>query len=171
MENASKVKKPTGARYSDEVRERAVRMVLENQHEYETQCAAMRSIAAKMGMSRETLRNWVIKLSVIAGSGLAQRRRIWLGSKSLSVSVRFGNCAQPTRSCARRPRISRRRSSTADRSHDHVYRRSSCALRGRVDLPVVADRPVDILSAYGSPARPAAMVDTSSPRRGIEGPD
>jgi transposase len=59
MENASKVKKPTGARYSDEVRERAVWMVLEHQHEYETQGAAMRSIASKMGMSRETLRNWV----------------------------------------------------------------------------------------------------------------
>jgi len=40
-------------------RARAVRMVLEHQHEYETQGAAMRSIAAKMGMSRETLRNWV----------------------------------------------------------------------------------------------------------------
>ena len=61
MENASKVKKPTGARYSEEVRERAVRTVLEHQHENETQGAAMRSIAPKMGMSRETLRNWVIQ--------------------------------------------------------------------------------------------------------------
>ena len=59
MENASKVKKPTGTRYSEEVRERAVRMVLEHQHEYETPGAPMRTIPAKMGMPRETLRNWV----------------------------------------------------------------------------------------------------------------
>ncbi|SAL64959.1 hypothetical protein AWB65_06111 [Caballeronia humi] len=66
MENESKVRKPTGTRYSDEVRERAVRMVFEHQHEYQTQGAAIRSIASKMGMSRErmsreTLRNWIIR--------------------------------------------------------------------------------------------------------------
>ncbi|WP_256927689.1 transposase [Caballeronia sordidicola] len=61
MENASKVKKPAWVRYSAEVRERAVRMVMEHQHEYNTQGASMWSIASKMGMSRETLRNWVIK--------------------------------------------------------------------------------------------------------------
>jgi transposase len=61
MENESKARKPTGTRYSDEVRERAVRMVFEHQHEYQTQGAAIRSIASKMGMSRETLRNWIIQ--------------------------------------------------------------------------------------------------------------
>lgn len=60
MENESKARKPTGTRYSDEVRELAVRMVFEHQHEYQTQWAAIRSIASKMGMSRETLRNWII---------------------------------------------------------------------------------------------------------------
>nr|WP_198398761.1 IS3 family transposase [Burkholderia ubonensis] len=59
MESESKVKKPTGARYSEEVQERAVRMVFDHQDEYPTQGAAIRSIAAKMGMSRETLRKWV----------------------------------------------------------------------------------------------------------------
>ena len=61
MENESKARKPTGTRYSDEVRERAVRMVFEHQHEYQTQVAAIRSIASKMGMSRETLYNWIIQ--------------------------------------------------------------------------------------------------------------
>ncbi|RQQ45103.1 transposase, partial [Burkholderia stagnalis] len=55
----SKVRKPTGRRYSDEVQERAVRMVFEHQHEYGTPGAAIRSIAAKMGMSQETLHMWV----------------------------------------------------------------------------------------------------------------
>ncbi|WP_156432254.1 transposase [Burkholderia sp. MSMB1498] len=34
-------------------------MVFEHQHEYGTQGSVIRSIAAKMGMSRETLRKWV----------------------------------------------------------------------------------------------------------------
>src|SRR3954468_16961053 len=45
--------------FSPEVRERAVRMVLEHQGEYDSQYGAIRSIAAKIGCSGETLRNWV----------------------------------------------------------------------------------------------------------------
>ena len=46
-------------RYSPEVRERAVRMVLEHQSEYESQWAAMESISQKIGCMAETLRKWV----------------------------------------------------------------------------------------------------------------
>ena len=46
-------------RYSPEVRERAVRMVLEHQGEYESQWAALCSIAQKIGCTAETLRKWV----------------------------------------------------------------------------------------------------------------
>jgi len=46
-------------RYSPEVRERAVRMVFEHQGEYESQWAAIGSIAAKIGCTAETLRKWV----------------------------------------------------------------------------------------------------------------
>jgi transposase len=46
-------------RYSPEVRERAVRMVGEHREEYESQWAAICSIAGKIGCSAETLRNWV----------------------------------------------------------------------------------------------------------------
>jgi transposase len=47
------------SRYSPEVRERAVRMVFEHAGEYESQWAAIGSIAAKIGCTTETLRNWV----------------------------------------------------------------------------------------------------------------
>ena len=47
------------SRYSGEVRERAVRMVLEHQGEYGSQWGAISSIAEKIGCSPETLRKWI----------------------------------------------------------------------------------------------------------------
>ena len=49
----------TSKRYSPEVRERAVRLVFEQQGEHESQGAAIGSIAAKIGCTAETLRGWV----------------------------------------------------------------------------------------------------------------
>ena len=51
--------KNTAKKYSPEVRERAVRMVLEHQDQYESQWAAMASIAEKIGCTAESLRKWV----------------------------------------------------------------------------------------------------------------
>ncbi len=49
----------TATKYSPEVRERAVRMVLEHQDVHESEWAAICSIAAKIGCTAETLRRWV----------------------------------------------------------------------------------------------------------------
>jgi len=54
-------------RYPPEVRERAVRLVLEHRHDYPSEWAAISSIAAKSGMTAETLRKWVRRAEVDAG--------------------------------------------------------------------------------------------------------
>ena len=46
-------------RYSPEVRERAVRLVLEHQGEHDSQWSAITSVASKLGCTAETLRKWV----------------------------------------------------------------------------------------------------------------
>jgi transposase-like protein len=51
--------KSTPKKFSPEVRERAVRMVFEHQDEYDSQWAAMGSIAEKIGCTTESLRKWV----------------------------------------------------------------------------------------------------------------
>ena len=54
-------------KYPPEVRERAVRMVLEYRRDYPSQWAAISSIAAKCGMTPETLRKWVRQVEVDSG--------------------------------------------------------------------------------------------------------
>jgi transposase len=55
-------------RFSPEVRERAIRMVLEHRGEYASEWAAIQSVASKIGCSAETLRNWVRRTQVDTGS-------------------------------------------------------------------------------------------------------
>ena len=50
---------PKASKYSPELRERAVRMVVEHTPEYPSQWAAMRSVAEKLGCTVEALRRWV----------------------------------------------------------------------------------------------------------------
>ena len=47
------------SRYSPEVKAHAVRMVLDQQHQHESQWAAIVSVASKIGCTSETLRKWV----------------------------------------------------------------------------------------------------------------
>ncbi len=54
-------------RFSQEVRERAVRMVFEHGGQYGSEWEAMRSIAEKIGCSAETLRKWVRQTEIDTG--------------------------------------------------------------------------------------------------------
>nr|WP_164544909.1 IS3 family transposase [Escherichia coli] len=56
-------------RFSPEVRQRAIRMVLESQDEYDSQWAAICSIAPKIGCTPETLRVWVRQHERDTGGG------------------------------------------------------------------------------------------------------
>jgi len=55
------------ARYPQEMRERAVRMVFEHQDEYDSEWAAITSVATKLGMTPETLRKWVRRAEIDEG--------------------------------------------------------------------------------------------------------
>ena len=55
------------SKFSDEVRERAVRIVLEHGPEHASQWQAIRSIAGKIGRSPEVLRKWLRRFEVDTG--------------------------------------------------------------------------------------------------------
>jgi transposase len=80
--------KQTSNRFSPEVRQRAVRMVLDHGGDHASQWAAIGSIAAKIGCTTETLRQWVRQAEREGGQRpgptTAERERI----KALEREVR-----------------------------------------------------------------------------------
>ena len=65
------------SKYSPEVRERAVRLVVEQQGEHTSEWAAIGSIASKMGCTAETLRKWLRQAERDSGqrAGLTRSER------------------------------------------------------------------------------------------------
>ena len=59
-------------RYAPEVRERAVRLVAEHARRHDSQWAAIRSVAEKIGCSSETLRHWVRQVERQVGNVWSQ---------------------------------------------------------------------------------------------------
>ena len=59
---------PAVKKYPDEVRERAVRMVFQIREESGQQHGAIARVADRLGVNRETLRNWVRQTEVDAGN-------------------------------------------------------------------------------------------------------
>src|SRR3954447_3559175 len=119
-------------RYPAEVRERAVRMVFEHQREYESQWAAITSIAAKLGMTNETLRKWVRQAEIDGGArpgvSSAEAERV----KELEREVKELRRANEILKAAS---VSSRGSSTRNRRSDEsLHRRAPQRVRGRADL-------------------------------------
>lgn len=105
-------------RYSQEMRERALRMLVEARPEHPTLMAAIRHVAGMPGMSPETLRLWQRRYQVNAGvkPGVTTEA----AAEIKRFRGRFPSCGKPTRSS--RPRVSfSRRSSTTPRRNDPVH--------------------------------------------------
>ena len=56
-----------GKPYPREIRERAVRMVLEHAQDYDSQWEAICSVAEKLGPTAETVRKWVRRAEIDGG--------------------------------------------------------------------------------------------------------
>lgn len=54
-------------KYDQETKAKAVRLVREHRDEYASEWAAMRAVAQRLGMSGETLRNWVRQAEINDG--------------------------------------------------------------------------------------------------------
>jgi len=62
------------AKYPLEIRERAIRMVLDHGHEYGSQWEAICSVAEKLGPKAETVRLWVRQVERDQGSAWCEHR-------------------------------------------------------------------------------------------------
>jgi transposase len=141
-------------RYPREVRERAVRLVFEHQREYNSQWAAITSIATKLGMTPETLRKWVRRAETDQGlrPGLTSTER-----ERMKQLERENRELRRTNEILKAARVSSGRSSTAAAGDDRLHRRTPEGVRGRADLRGAADGPVHVLrgeepAAFGSGA-------------------
>jgi transposase len=107
------------SRYSPEVRERSVRMVLDQTENHSSQWAAIESVASKIGCTAESLRRWVRQFECDSGvgNGLTTEER-----SRLKELERENRELRRANEILRKAAVfSPRRSSTANRSDGVVH--------------------------------------------------
>ncbi len=58
------------SKYDENTKVRAVRLVREHRDDYDSEWAAMKAIAGRLGMNAETLRKWVRQAEIDAGEAV-----------------------------------------------------------------------------------------------------
>src|SRR3954454_5682471 len=136
-------------RYPAEVRERATRMVFEHQREYESQWAAIVSIAGKLGMTSETLRKWVRQAEIDGGARVGVTSVESERVKALEREVKELRRANEILKAA--SIFFARELDPQRRSDERVHGRAPQGVRGRAGLRSPAGRPVDVLRRPRTP--------------------
>ncbi len=149
-----------GTRYPAELRERAVRLVLEHEGEYPSQWAALTSIAAKCGMTPETLRKWVRRAEVDAGArpGLTTDERSASGAGAREPRTAPGQ---------RDPQVGCRFFRAGARPATAEMTRYIDAYRARFGVEPIC-RTLQVAPSTYYAARMPAALGTLSARRGAE---
>ena len=136
-------------RYAPEVRERAVRMVLEHEQDYSSRWSAIESITVKFGCTKETLRRWVLQREQDSGrrpgATTAEKDRIKVLEREVKELRQTNKILRKASAWAILDRQSPRRSSAADRSNGDVHRYQSKGVRSRANLQGIADCSVILL--------------------------
>lgn len=117
-------------RYTEEFRDRAVRLLAESREYYTSETQALAGVAKDLGVAVESLRRWQ------EGSDVVVRRAPRSPLSSGSCAGRTLSCEGRTMSCRVR-RLCSPQGSTRHGIDDRVYRLASRQVRGRADLPNV----------------------------------